>query len=194
MTSNGQKTSRHPYAGYGFDGAGPARPVQPAYDWRDFASESPGRTRARRRALRTLVSLVGAVAFTITGVVFDCTKVHLWVHFADADEVSAVVTEAEYVKAESKESPAAIRLAIATDDGPVQVATDDPGSGPDGLSAGDRVRVLFDPGRPGHAAFPGQLDWSAIAFPGGAFTVIGLGLAGQEAVLAARLFRNRRAG
>ncbi|WP_280701406.1 DUF3592 domain-containing protein [Kitasatospora sp. GP82] len=166
----------------------------PAYECDDFAAQpaSPGRTRARRRALRTLVSLVGAVAFTVTGVVFDCTEVHLWLHYSGAQEVPAVVTAAEYAKPGEKEDPTSIRLLLTTSDGPLEATTDAPSSAPDGLSPGDHVRVLFDPARPGSAAFPAQLSWGAIAFPGAVFTVVGLGLAGQEAVLATRLFRHRR--
>ncbi|MGK4585692.1 hypothetical protein [Kitasatospora sp. HPMI-4] len=220
MTSNSHDTTRHSFAGRGYAGYGLGRilpvfsgrpafpghrtagrlagavfaadPAEAVFEWADFTPTGHNRTRVRRRALHTLVSLVGAAAFTITGVVFDCTKVHMWMHYADAEEVPAVVTSAEYVKAGTKESPAAIRLTIDTGQGPVEAAADDPWTGPDGLSAGDHVQVLFDPDRPGHAAFPGQLDWSTIAFPGGAFTVIGLGLAGQEALLAARMLRYRR--
>ncbi|MGE7433860.1 MULTISPECIES: DUF3592 domain-containing protein [Kitasatospora] len=205
--SNGQNTTRRAYIGYGrgrvrpaFAGhpaaAAPAvfaaAAAEPACEWPEFILEGASRTGVRRRALRTLVNLVGAVAFMVTGLVFDCTQVHLWVNFADAEEVPAVVTDAEYVRTGTRESPAVIRVAIDTDDGPVEATADDPAGGPNGLTAGDRVRVLFDPARPGHAAFPGQLDWNAVTFPGGGFTMIGLALAGQEAFLAARRLRHRR--
>jgi hypothetical protein len=45
---------------------------------------------------------------------------------------------------------------------------------PAGLSAGDRVTVLYDAARPGHALFPSQFGWTKLLFPGGLLFLVGL--------------------
>ena len=126
-----------------------------------------------RRALGYTLGLVSGLLFVTLGFYFGLDNGAARLHFDDAEKVPAVVVEADYVKPQFKQSPSHITvdLAGAHDS---QASIDNVFQAPAGLSAGDRVTVLYDAARPGHALFPSQLGWVKMLVPGGLFIVVGL--------------------
>ncbi|MFF4895850.1 DUF3592 domain-containing protein [Streptomyces sp. NPDC001068] len=130
-----------------------------------------GGERVRRALGYTLCLLVGLV-FMTAGFLIGFDNVLARVHFADAEKVPAVVVDARYVKPEMRQSPSFISVRT-TGVHDVRATIDDVFLAPDGLSPGDRVTVLYDTARPGHALFPGQLGWTKLMFPGGGLFLCG---------------------
>lgn len=128
--------------------------------------------RIRKGIGYALVLTVGLLFVTV-GVVFSLDNMAARLHFDDAEQVPAVVVEADYVKPQLKQSPEFISVALA-DGNKGRVSIDNVAQAPDGLSPGDHVTVLYDAARPGHALLPGQLRWEALMFPGGLFLAFGL--------------------
>ncbi|QNA73438.1 hypothetical protein C8250_017295 [Streptomyces sp. So13.3] len=125
--------------------------------------------------------------FLALGLVLGIDNGTARLHFSDAQKVSAVVTSAEYVKPQFKQSASRVRVALLVDGRQVVASIDDVASAPDGLSAGDSVIVLADQARSGHALFPSQLGWEKMALPGGfigagLFTSIAAGVSASRAV------------
>lgn len=126
-----------------------------------------------RRALGYPLGLVAGLLFVTLGFYFGLDNGAARLHFDDAEKMPAVVVEADYVKPQLKQSPSHITvdLAGARDS---QASIDNVFQAPDGLSAGDRVTVLYDAARPGHALFPSQLGWMKVMVPGGLLFLVGL--------------------
>ncbi|MCW8383827.1 DUF3592 domain-containing protein [Streptomyces justiciae] len=132
-----------------------------------------GAKRIRRALVLTLGLLVGLLFVTI-GFILGLDNVVARVHFDDAEKVPAVVVNADYAKPRMKDSASFIRVKLPGVHN-IQASIDNVIQAPDGLSPGDRVPVLYDPARPGHALFPSQLGWTKLMFPGGGFFLLGLG-------------------
>ncbi|MEV5841592.1 DUF3592 domain-containing protein [Streptomyces sp. NPDC051985] len=153
----------------------------------------PQGVRRIRRAAGYASALTVGLLFVVLGSALALDNVKARLHFDDADEVPAVVVEADYTKPHLKQSPEHVGVALA-DGHRTPASIDDVAQAPDGLSPGDHVTVLHDAARPGHALFPSQLGWGALMFPGGMLLLCGLvptvvyGLA-LARVLAARLRR-----
>ncbi|MEU9337092.1 DUF3592 domain-containing protein [Streptomyces sp. NPDC048290] len=125
------------------------------------------------QALGYTVGLLGGVAFVVMGSFLAWDNVSARWYFRDAERVSAVVVEADYVKPQWKQGASFISVDVAGAHD-VRASVDNVFQAPDGLSAGDHVTVLYDASRPGHALFPGQLGWTKLMVPGGLFFLAGL--------------------
>jgi hypothetical protein len=86
-------------------------------------------------------------------------QVGAWLDFHGKPRIRAVVEQANYKKAGQQEA-SSVMVGFTIDGRQKHAWIDDAFSAPDGLSAGDRVTVLFDADRPGHALFPAQLGWN----------------------------------
>jgi hypothetical protein len=120
---------------------------------------------------RIMVGLAGPVLFAI-GVWLGSSAIADRIHFDGAPHVSAVVVSVDYLKPSLQEDVSAMDLRVLTDEGPKAVVLADPSTAPNGLSAGAKVIVLFDPQRSSEAIFPSQLGWGKL-LPGLGFTVFG---------------------
>lgn len=126
-----------------------------------------------RRALVHTLGLLGGLLFIVLGFALAWDNGAARWHFGDAEKVPAVVIEADYAKPQWKQSPSFISVKL-TGVHNVQASIDNVLLAPDGLAADDRVTVLYDASRPGHALLPGQLSWTKMMFPGGLFFLVRL--------------------
>ncbi|MEU5095048.1 DUF3592 domain-containing protein [Streptomyces sp. NPDC020996] len=126
-----------------------------------------------RRALVHTLGLLAGLLFVILGFVLALDNAAARWHFGDAEKIPAVVVDADYAKPYLKQSASFISVNL-TGIHDVQVPIDNVLLAPDGLSRGDRVIVLYDASRPGHALFPSQLGWTKLMFPGGLLFLVGL--------------------
>jgi hypothetical protein len=137
--------------------------VQVASNWREVMRPSM-RPQRHDRVREVLFVLLSPVLLT-TGIALGFDYGDAWAHFHRAHRVSAVVVDAEYGKPELRTGAYRITLILRTTEGQVQATVDDPVSAPDGLTEHEKVSVLYDVDRPGHALFPSQLGWGAAVFP-----------------------------
>ncbi|WP_327699550.1 DUF3592 domain-containing protein [Streptomyces sp. NBC_00459] len=126
-----------------------------------------------RRALGYTLGLVLGLLFATLGFFFGLDNGAARLHFDDAEKIPAVVVEADYAKLQPKQHPSFITVNLTGAHG-IQASIDDVIQAPDGLSTGDRVTVLYDAARPGHALFPSQLGWAKLMFPGGLLFLVSL--------------------
>ncbi|MES5823443.1 DUF3592 domain-containing protein [Streptomyces sp. RG80] len=126
-----------------------------------------------RNAVLCAAGMCFALAALSFGLVLTLDTLAARRAFDGAGEVTAVVTRTEYAKPKLKVDAEAIEVTLTNGSG-TAATIDDVTTAPDGLTPGDRVTVLHDPARPGHALFPSQLGWSALMFPGLSFAVLGL--------------------
>ncbi|MCW8382413.1 DUF3592 domain-containing protein [Streptomyces justiciae] len=126
-----------------------------------------------RQALVHTLGLLGGLLFIILGFALAWDNAAARWHFGDAEKVPAVVIEADYAKPQLKQSASFISVKL-TGVHNAQASIDNVLLAPDRLSADNRVTVLYDASRPGHALFPGQLGWTKLMFPGGLLFLVGL--------------------
>ncbi|WP_319354893.1 DUF3592 domain-containing protein [Streptomyces turgidiscabies] len=133
----------------------------------------PQRGEGIRRSLGYMVGLLAGLISVTLGFALGFANGAARLHFDDAEKMPAVVVTADYAKPQLKESPSSIRVSLAgVPDGWASI--DNVLLAPGGLSTGDRVTVLYDAERPGHALFPSQLGWTKLMFPGGLLFLVGL--------------------
>ncbi|MER6187841.1 DUF3592 domain-containing protein [Streptomyces sp. NPDC001652] len=123
-----------------------------------------------RRSLGYTLGLVAGLLFVTLGF-FGLDNRAARLHFDDAEAVPAVVVEADYVKPQLNQSSSSINVNL-TGAHDIQASIDNVFQAPDGLSAGERVTVLYDAERPGHALFRSQLGWTKLMFPSGFFPIV----------------------
>ncbi|MHA6765264.1 DUF3592 domain-containing protein [Streptacidiphilus sp. PAMC 29251] len=163
--------------------------VKVAEGWTE--ASRPRSTGSSRDEYRQVLALLIGPVFVAFGIWFAWGDAAARIHFDGVSRAAAVVVSAEYVKPTLKEDASAIVVDVRTASGLASVSIDHPLSAPDGLSAGDRVTVLFDPAHPGDAIFPSQLGWGKV-LPGLGFTVVGLTATVAGALATVRTVRGRR--
>lgn len=116
-------------------------------------------------------AVVGPVLLGV-GVWLGSSAIADRIHFDGFPRANAVVVGVDYVKPTLKEDVSSMDVLVSTDGGQESMSVADPKTAPGGLSAGDKVVVLFDSKRSAEAIFPSQLGWGKL-LPGLGFTGIG---------------------